>query len=76
MSRKLAGLGMVDFGVVVQGKIIQLAWAQPSKETASWRPRHAPRHVRRARAEMRSRNSRRMRNPQYYVSEKKPIEDP
>ena len=48
-----------------------------SKETASWRSRHASRHVRDARAVMhvgianprwlgkRSRHSRRMRNPQY-----------
>ena len=51
-----------------------------SKETASYRSRHASRHVRDARAGMyvgianpwwrgkRSRHSRRMRNPQFYVS--------
>ena len=56
-----------------------------SKETASWRSRHASRHVRHARAVMhigianqlwrgkRSRHSRRMRNPLFYVSGKKPI---
>ena len=54
-------------------------------ETASWRSRHASRHVRHARAVMhvgiatprwrgkRSRHSRRMRNPQLYVSGKRPI---
>ena len=56
-----------------------------SKETASQRSRHASRHVRHARAVMhvgitnprwrrkRSRHSRRMRNPQFYVSGKRPI---
>ena len=58
-----------------------------SKESASWRPRHASRHVRDARAVRhvgmanlrwrgkRSRHSRRMRNPQFYVSDKRPIEN-
>ena len=56
-----------------------------SKETASWQSRHAPRHVRDARAVRvrianprwrwkRSRHSRRMRNPQFYVSGKRPVE--
>ena len=56
-----------------------------SKATASLRARHASRHVRSARAVMhvgianlwrrgkRSRHSRRMRNPQFYVSGKRPI---
>ena len=56
-----------------------------SKETASQRSRHASRHVRHARAVMhvgitnprwrgkRSRHSRRMRNPQFYVSGKRPM---
>ena len=56
-----------------------------SKETASWLSRHASRHVRDARAVMRvgmahsrwrgkpSRHSRRMRNPQFYVSGKSPM---
>ena len=56
-----------------------------SKDTTSNRSRHAPRHVRHARAVMhvgianpqrqgkRSRHSRRMRNPQFYVSGKRPI---
>ena len=56
-----------------------------SKETACWRSRHAPRHVRPARAVMhvgivnprwrgiRSRHSRRMRNPQIYISGMRPI---
>ena len=56
-----------------------------SKETASYRSRHASRHVRNARAVMhvgianpwrrgkRSRHSRRMRNPQFYVSGKRPV---
>ena len=56
-----------------------------SNETASKRSRHAPRHVRHARAVMhvgianprwpgkRSRHSRRMRNPQFCVSCKRPI---
>ena len=56
-----------------------------SKETASYRSRHASRHVRDARAVMhvgidnprwrgkRSRHSRRMRNPQFYVSGKRPM---
>ena len=56
-----------------------------SKETAIKRSRHASRHVRYARAVMhvglaiprwrrkRSRHSRRMRNPQFYVSGKRPI---
>ena len=56
-----------------------------SKETASWRSRHASRHVRHARAVMhvgianprwrgkRSRHSRRMRNPQFQVSGKRPM---
>ena len=56
-----------------------------SKETASSRSRHAPRHMRHARGVMhvgianpqrrgkRSRHSRRMRSPQFYVSGKRPI---
>ena len=56
-----------------------------SKETASWGSRHASLHVRHARAVMhvgianlwwrgkRSRHSRRMRNPQFYVSGKRPM---
>ena len=56
-----------------------------SKETASQRSRHASRHVRHARVVMhvgiahsrwrgkRSRHSRRMRNPQFYVSGKRPM---
>ena len=56
-----------------------------SKETASKRSRHASRHVRDARAVMhvgianprwrgkRSRHSRRMHNPQFYVSGKRPM---
>ena len=56
-----------------------------SKETASSRFRHASRHVRGARVVMhvgianqrwrgkRSRHSRRMRNPQFYVSGKRPM---
>ena len=56
-----------------------------SKETASERSRHASRHVRHARAVMhvgianprwrgkRSWHSRRMRNPQFYVSGKRPF---
>ena len=56
-----------------------------SKETASYRPRHASRHVRPARAVMhvrianprwrgkRSRPYQRMRNPQFYISGKRPI---
>ena len=56
-----------------------------SKENASKRSRHASRHVRDARAVMhvgisnlwwwgkRSRHSRHMRNPQIYVSGKRPI---
>ena len=56
-----------------------------SKETASKRSRHASRHVRHARAVMhvgianprwrgkRSRHSGRMRNPQFYVSGKRPM---
>ena len=56
-----------------------------SKETASWRSRHASRHVRLARAvmhvgianprwrEKRSRHSRRMRNPQFYLSVQRTI---
>ena len=59
--------------------------APTSKETASKQSRHASRHVRHARAVMyvrianprwrgkRSRHSRRMRNPQVYVSVKRPI---
>ena len=55
-----------------------------SNETTSWRPRHASRHVRHARAVMhvglaysqwqrkRSRHSRRMRNPRFYLSGKRP----
>ena len=58
-----------------------------SKETASCRSRHASRHLRVARAVMhvgiakprwwgkRSRLSRRMRNPQFYVSGKRPMEE-
>ena len=57
-----------------------------SKETASLRSRHASRRVRHARAVMhvgianprwqrkRSRHSRRMHNPQFYVSGKRPME--
>ena len=54
-----------------------------SIETACYRPRHASRHVRRARAVMyvgianprwQGKLSRRMRNPQFYVSGKRPIE--
>ena len=57
-----------------------------SKETASYRSRHESRHVRHARAVMhvgidnmrwrgkRSRHSRRMRNPSFYVSGKRPME--
>ena len=56
-----------------------------SKETAGKQSRHASRHVRDARAVMhvgiaklqrrgkRSRHSRRMRNPKFYVSGKRPI---
>ena len=56
-----------------------------SKETASWRSRHASRHVHHAGTLMhvgitdprcrrkRSRRSRRMRNPHFYVSGKRPI---
>ena len=56
------------------------------KEIASYRSRHASRHVRHARAVMhvgidnprwrgkRSRHSRRMRNPQFCVSGKRPME--
>ena len=56
-----------------------------SKEIASYRPRRASRHVRDSRAVMgvgidkprwrgkRSQHSRRMRNPQFYVSGKRPI---
>ena len=56
-----------------------------SRETGSYRSRHASRHVRHARAVMhagianprcrgkRSRHSRRMRNPQFYVSGKRPM---
>ena len=56
-----------------------------SKETTSKRSRHASRHVRDARAvmhvgianprwrEKRSKHSRRMRNPQFYVSGKRPM---
>ena len=56
-----------------------------SKETASYRSEHASRHVRHARAVMhagianprwrgkRSRHSRRMHNPQFYVSGKRPM---
>ena len=56
-----------------------------SKETASKRSRHQSRHVRDAHALMhvgianprcrgkRSRHSRRMRNPQFYVSDKRPM---
>ena len=56
-----------------------------SKETASWRSRHASRHVRHARAVMhvgianpqlrgkRSWHSRRMRNPQFNASGKRPM---
>ena len=59
-----------------------------SKETASYRSRHAPRHVRHARALMhvgiayprwrgkRSRHSRRMRKPQFYVSDRRPMTKP
>ena len=57
-----------------------------SKETASTRSRHAPRHVRDARAVMhvgianprwwgkRSRHSRHMRNPKFYLSGKRPMQ--
>ena len=60
-------------------------FSSTSKETANQRPRHAPWHVRHARVVMHvgianarwrgklSRHSRRMRNPQFYVSYKKPI---
>ena len=56
-----------------------------SKETASWRSRHASLHVRDARSVMhvgianprwrgkRPRHSRRMRNPQVYLSGKRPM---
>ena len=56
-------------------------------QTASWRSRHASRHVRHTRAVMhvefanprwrgkRSRHFRRMRNPQFYVSGKRPMKD-
>ena len=56
-----------------------------STETATWRPRHASRHVRHARVVMhvwiayprwrgkRFRYSRGMRNPQFYVSGKRPV---
>ena len=59
-----------------------------SKETASQRSRHVSRHVRHARAVMHvgmsnprwwgecSRHSRHMRNPQFYVSGKRPIIKP
>ena len=59
-----------------------------SKQTASWRSRHASRHVRHARAVMhvgianprwrgkRSQHSRRMHNPQFYVSDKRPMRIP
>ena len=59
--------------------------APTSKETASWRSRHASQHVRRARAVMhvgiaksrwrgkRFRHSLRMRSLQFYVSGKRPI---
>ena len=59
--------------------------SKTSKETASKRSRHASRHVRQARAvmhagianprwrEKRSRHSWRMRHPQFYVSDKRPI---
>ena len=58
-----------------------------SKRTASLRSRHTSRHVRHARAVMavgiaipcwrgkRSRHSRRMRNPQFYVSGKRSMDD-
>ena len=57
-----------------------------SKETVSWRSQHASQHVHHARAVMhvgianprwrrkRSRHSRRMRNPQFYVSGKRPMQ--
>ena len=57
-----------------------------SNEVASWRSRHASRHVRHARAVMHfgiakrrwwgkcSRHSRRMPNPKIYVSDKRPME--
>ena len=60
---------------------------QTSKETACERSRYASRHVRDARAVMhvvitkkrwrgkRSRHSRYMRNPQFYVSGKRPMEN-
>ena len=59
-----------------------------SKETARLRSRHASRHVREARVVMHvgiaypwwwgkhSRHSRRMRNPQFYVSGKRPMDCP
>ena len=59
-----------------------------SRETASLRSRHASRHVRPARAVMhvgntysrwrgkRSRHSRCMRNPQFYLSGKRPMPSP
>ena len=58
-----------------------------SKETASYRSRHASRHVRHARAVVhvgiatlqwqgrRSRHSRRMRNPHFYVPGKRPMDE-
>ena len=56
-----------------------------SKETASWRSRHVPQHVRDARAVMhveianpwwrgkRSRHARRMRNRHFFLSGKRPM---
>ena len=61
------------------------SWPSNSKESASWQSRHAPRHVRHARPVVhvgivdprwwrkRSRHSRRMRNPQFHVSDKRPM---
>ena len=50
-----------------------------SKETASCRSRHASRHLRDARGIAkpwwRGKRSRRMRNPQFYVSGKRPMEE-
>ena len=72
-------------GCACAGNAGEVFSATDLKEAASWRSRHASRHVRDARVVMhvgitnlqwrgkRSRHSQRMRNQQFYVSGKRPI---
>ena len=91
----VAHTGLLNYGPLTRYVKLRVAHAPgmpgkfspppTSKETASKRFRHTPRHVREARTvlhvgianlrwrEKRSRDSQRMRNPQFYVSGKRPM---